>query len=139
LVGKRTIDDPSLVMDVSGSAFITDITAHSYSTSSDIRLKRDISIAPAAPEILELQPRYYQYNSSAHDTPQEYGLIAQEVEAIFPELVRTNGDGFKSVLYDRLGVALLPVVRAQESRIAALERDNAEMKAALASILSRLA
>ena len=139
LVGKRTIDDPSLVMDVSGSAFITDITAHSYSTSSDIRLKRDISVAPIMPGILELQPRYYRYNKSAADSPQEYGLIAQEVEAVLPELVRTNGDGFKSVLYDRLGVVLLPVVLAQGERIEALEKDNAEMKAALASILSKLA
>ena len=138
LVGKRTIDDPSLVMDVSGSAFITDITAHSYSTSSDMRLKRDVRAAPIAPGILELEPRYYQYNSSAPDAPQEYGLIAQEVEAILPELVRTNGDGFKSVLYDRLGVALLPVVRSQGERIAALERENIEINSKLEFILSQI-
>jgi hypothetical protein len=138
LVGKRTIDDPSLVMDVSGSAFITDITAHSFSTSSDLRLKRDVRPAPAIPGVLDLQPRYYQYNSSPADSPHEYGLIAQEVEAILPEAVRTNGDGFKSVLYDRLGVALLPVVKAQESRIAALERENAEIKAAVNRLLEVL-
>lgn len=138
LVGKRTIDDPSLVMDVSGSAFITDITAHSFSTSSDLRLKRDVRSAPVIPGVLDLQPRYYQYNSSPADSPHEYGLIAQEVEAILPEAVRTNGDGFKSVLYDRLGVALLPVVKAQESRIAALERENAEIKAALNRLLEVL-
>ena len=59
----------------------------------------------------------------------EFGLIAEEVAAVLPELVTTYQGDIDGVRYDLLGVALLPVVKSQaaqlaahEERIAALER-----------------
>ena len=127
LVGKRTIDDPTLVLDVSGAAFITDVSTQSISTTSDLRLKQDITPALPNPDILGLEPRFYKYRS-APDGPQEYGLIAQEVETILPEIVRTRPDGFKSVQYDRIGVALIPLIRSQAEQIAALQKELEEVK-----------
>lgn len=59
----------------------------------------------------------------------EFGLIAEEVATVLPELVTYFGGQIDGVRYDLLGVALLPVVKdqaaklaAQEARISALER-----------------
>lgn len=138
LVGRRDIGDPTLVMDVSGSAFITDVFAHSYNTISDMRLKTNIRNVSVSPGLLHVEPRTYNYVSDAEGAPPEFGVMAQEVEAVMPELVRTNPEGFKSVMYDRVGVALLPLVRHQEARIAALERENAEMRGLLMTIAAKL-
>lgn len=137
LVGRRDISDPTFVMDVSGSAFITDIYAHSYNTISDMRLKTNIRNIEIARDLLHIQPRTYNYVSDT-TAPPEFGVLAQEVEAIMPELVRTNADGFKSVMYDRFGVALLPLVKAQASRIEALEKENTEIKEMLKIIVNKL-
>lgn len=134
LIGKSETSDTSLVMDVSGSVFIDTLIANSVSTSSDIRLKENIVGAPLNKEVLNLEPRHYNYISKPD--VREFGLIAQEVEAVAPELVREIG-GYKSVVYDRLGVYLLPIVKAQEERINALETEIAEMKKMMDSIIKK--
>jgi len=57
------------------------------------------------------------------------GLLAQEVEAVAPELVHTDANGFKSVDYGRLSAVLVQAVKEQQSvirdlaaRIATLEQ-----------------
>ena len=119
LVGKNTVSDPSLIMDVSGAAFITDITCQSIATFSDIRLKENIRISEINHKILELNPVYYNYKRAPG--VKEFGLIAQEVEKVAPEIVKPCGEHL-SVQYDRLGVYLIPIVRQQEERIKALEK-----------------
>ena len=47
----------------------------------------------------------------------EIGLIAQEVEKEFPEIVRTDDKGYKSVMYDRLSVILLKAIQEQQTEI----------------------
>ena len=138
ILGKKDTADPSLVMDVSGTAFITDLEVHSLTTTSDMRKKRDITPATMSRGVLSLVPRYYNYIDDPASTPKDFGLIAQEVETVLPEIVRTSADGFKSVAYDRLGAALLPFVREHEDRLGALERENTELKHALAALLAKL-
>lgn len=134
LIGKSETSDSSLILDVSGSAFVETLITQSVSTSSDLRLKENIVSAPVNTAILNLEPRYYNYISKPES--KEYGLIAQEVEEVFPELVKTVG-GYKSVMYDRIGVQLLPIVKAQTERINVLEKEVAEMKALLAAVLKK--
>jgi hypothetical protein len=118
LLGKQSVTDPTLIMDVSGAAFISELTCESIATFSDIRLKENISVAPVNRKILELKPAFYEYKSKPGI--QEYGLIAQEVEKAAPEIVKPAGD-FLSVQYDRLGVYLIPIVKEQQERIEKLE------------------
>jgi hypothetical protein len=138
LVGTKEATDPTLVMDVSGNAFITDLQVHSLTTTSDIRKKRDITHAEVPKGVLGLVPRYYNYIDDPADSPRDFGLIAQEVEATLPEIVRTSAEGFKSVAYDRLGAALLPFVKEHDERLAALEKENAELKHALVTLMEKL-
>lgn len=47
----------------------------------------------------------------------EFGLIAEEVALTLPEIVTYYGGEIDGVRYDLLGVALLPVVQAQQAQI----------------------
>jgi hypothetical protein len=58
---------------------------------------------------------------------QDFGVIAQKVQAVFPKAVRTRPDGSLAVDYEKLGVLAFPALIEQEERIARLEAIVAEL------------
>jgi hypothetical protein len=58
----------------------------------------------------------------------QIGMIAQELEKEFPELVMTGKDGYKSIEYDKFTAVLLEVLKTQEKEIELLEEEIAELK-----------
>jgi len=124
LLGKTMSSDPTLTLDVSGVSFFKDIVTDSLSTRSDRRFKENIVTYKPVPKLLDLEPKLYNYIGGSTI---ELGLIAQDVEEVAPELVRTQ-HGMKSLQYDRLGVLLLPIVREQAERLKNLEKDVNDMK-----------
>lgn len=124
VLGKMTSNDPSLVMDVSGTSFFKNLVTESLSTRSDRRFKENIVTYRPLEKILDLQPKTYNYIGG---TTTELGLIAQDVEEVVPELVTTL-KGMKSLQYDRIGVLLLPLVKEQSERIRRLEKELSDMK-----------
>jgi hypothetical protein len=49
------------------------------------------------------------------------GLLAQDVEAVAPELAGTDDRGFKNVDYERLSAFLVEAVKELAARLVALE------------------
>jgi hypothetical protein len=49
------------------------------------------------------------------------GIIAQDIELEFPELVTTDASGYKAVAYDRLAVVLVEALKEQQKKIGDLE------------------
>jgi uncharacterized coiled-coil protein SlyX len=113
---------------------------------SDRRLKQDIVDAePMLARLMQLPFRRYHYKD-APDARLEFGVIAQEVESLFPDLVATGTDGMKTVgytsfatiackalqEYKTLNDADLSKLNAQiqekDARIAALEAKLAEQE-----------
>jgi hypothetical protein len=41
----------------------------------------------------------------------DIGVIAQEIEAVFPELVTTRANGYKAVKYDKLVAVLIEAIK----------------------------
>lgn len=122
--------------------FDGDTQARGYYNSSDARLKKDIVDMPQSlARILKLRPVTYRWKSDGAERPLQLGLIAQEVQKIAPEVIRTDAKtGMLSINY----VELLPVVikavqeqqaviRQQDARIAALERERAPVTSSLFS------
>lgn len=82
--------------------------AYIYS-SSDIRLKENIHTLPnALDNVLKLHGVSFDWKK---DGTSGVGLIAQEVERVYPELVSTGADGVKSVAYGNLVGPLVEAVR----------------------------
>ncbi|MEV3858485.1 tail fiber domain-containing protein [Streptomyces sp. NPDC050095] len=103
--------------------------------TSSLRFKqnvRDIGIAPDA--VLSLRPRLYDRRPKEEGGDyrrDEFGLIAEEVAETLPEIVTYDEQGrIDALRYDLLGVALLPVVQAQERRLRDLEARLAALGAA---------
>ena len=86
---------------------------------------------PVNKDILSLNTYTYNYKSKPGDT--DIGVIAQEVEAIAPHIVKEHG-GMKTVQYDRFGVLLLPIVKEQQERIERLEEELYAFKTLLAKL-----
>jgi hypothetical protein len=85
--------------------------------SSDARLKRDVqAFPPTLHKLVQLTAvdfywRADQFPERHFGSSRSYGLIAQEVEKVFPEMVSRDGQGYKTVDYTRLPLLLLQAVR----------------------------
>jgi hypothetical protein len=89
--------------------------------SSSIRYKENVvDMSGASDRIYKLRPTVFNYKTHPHRT--SYGLIAEEVETSFPELVAYNSDKEpESVKYHDLPVLLLNELQKMAKRIAFLE------------------
>ncbi|MEL6635047.1 MAG: tail fiber domain-containing protein, partial [Bacteroidota bacterium] len=118
-------------------------------SSSDRRLKRNIKEEQGALERIKLLGTYtYEYRTDEYDymnlpTQLQHGLIAQEVEKVFPELVSTFNHPvemrdsennlleessvvpFKSVNYVSLIPILTAAIQELEAKVAKLEKEKA--------------
>ena len=112
-----------------------DVYARGNQLTSDSRYKKDIQTLPSAlKNILSLRGVSY-YWKDRSDNTEQIGVIAQEVEKIYPQLVHTNEDGYKSVAYSNLVSPLIEAVKelhalyqGHADRIALLEMQNAELR-----------
>ena len=79
--------------------------------NSDRRLKRDIRPIQDALASLDAITgvKYYWIDPSMHNEGEQIGLIAQNVEKVYPQAVITGSDGIKSVSYMGL---IAPVIQA---------------------------
>ncbi|MGC9334925.1 MAG: tail fiber domain-containing protein [Anaerolineae bacterium] len=98
--------------------------AHSHGYS-DVRLKTDIApIGDPLEKALEIRGVTFRWEEeSGLELPPgtQVGVIAQELEQIFPELVHESPAGFKVVDYPMLTPILLEAIREQQAYISELE------------------
>ena len=92
--------------------------------NSDMRLKDNIeSLGNTISDILKLDGKSY-----TREGRDEIGLLAQDVELIYPELVSVDENGILSVNYQALTPVLINGVKDQEARIAKQEERIAKLE-----------
>lgn len=98
----------SLMVYITGGLLATgDISAF-----SDISLKKNISkLESPIEKINKINGVEFEWNENAHNSGKSYGVIAQEVEEVFPHAVKTQEDGLKTVDYNKLIPALIEAVK----------------------------
>jgi hypothetical protein len=112
--------------------------------ASDARFKRDVvSFEPMLNKVAALRPVHFywradEFPSRVFGSKQSYGLMAQEVEEILPELVTTDDEGYKAVNYSKLPLLALQAIRELKERNDALETQNAAILRRLAELEARL-
>ncbi len=85
--------------------------------SSDARFKRDIaSFSRMLDKVSRLRPVTYfwraeEFPDRQFGASQSFGLIAQEVEALIPDMVTTDAQGYKAVNYSKLPLLTLQAVK----------------------------
>lgn len=89
--------------------------------SSDRRLKRDIEpVGGALERIVKLRGVHFHWKDPARDPRPRLGFIAQDVAALFPELVSEGPDGMLALDHDGLLAPLVEAVREQQAQITEL-------------------
>jgi Chaperone of endosialidase len=102
------------------------VSATVFTSTSDEHLKTNINtITDSLSKIHRLKGITFNYREGNHPG---VGVIAQDVEQIFPELVSVNGDGYKSVAYDGLIGLLIEAVKEQQQQINYLNIQMNEMR-----------
>jgi hypothetical protein len=89
--------------------------------SSSIRFKEDIhDMAGASQRLFNLRPVTFRYTQAYIDggKPTQYGLIAEEVAEVFPELAVRDADGqVETVHYETLNVLLLNELKKEHEEV----------------------
>lgn len=103
------------------------VSAPAFYYTSDINLKKDICPIPdTLAKIDKLNGVYFKWKDSNQPS---MGMIAQDVEKIFPEAVTKNSEtGLKSVDYGKMVAPLIEAVKIQQKEIEKLEARVAELE-----------
>ena len=120
-----------------------------YVDASDRRFKKDIEGLEGAMDVLrELRGVRYvideegeaakSRNMRGGGTRFELGFIAQEVEEVLPELVRTHEDGYKGVMYARAVPVVVEAVKELEEEIRDVREENERLRGTVGDLMRRL-
>ncbi|WP_339795116.1 tail fiber domain-containing protein, partial [uncultured Imperialibacter sp.] len=118
------------VTNVSGATTGGTLTIDGSGTfsTSDIRLKENIRpLENPLDKILATEGLSYNYKAeSSQDV--HFGVIAQEIEKLFPHMVKENQQGFKTVNYTELIPVLIEAIKEQQKLIEKLMADLSDEK-----------
>jgi hypothetical protein len=106
-----------------------DITAY---YTSDKRHKNNIQTIPNALEkVTKLNGVTWEWNDDVHEvtksTPKT-GLIAQEVQEVLPEVVKTRDDGFLALDYSKMMGLMVEAIKEQQTQIHSLTLEIEKLK-----------
>lgn len=137
--GIRTSTDNYGRIGESSKRFYQCYVKNSYSTNgfwedSDERLKNIIKpIQVDLDEISKLRKIYYIWKNPKDVQSLQLGMIAQDVQRLYPELVSVDKEsGYLSLAYDRLSVVALAAIDELYNMIKTLRKENEELKGRLA-------
>ncbi len=100
------------------------------SITSSRRFKQDIEdLSDSTETLLALRPVSFRYRAHGPQGPRQYGLIAEEVYDVSPELVGRDKDGeIDSVAYDKVYALMLKQIQEQQRIIERLESRLSEIE-----------
>lgn len=129
-INKRA---PSVALDVIGDINFTGV----MNDVSDIRQKEDIrSLANVLERLQSVHGVSFVMKNDPTRT-REIGLIAQDVEKVFPGLVKTY-NGVKSLNYQGMIGPLVEAVKELDTRNQTLNAENAELKQMIHALSARM-
>ena len=96
--------------------------------SSDARLKSNIvTLGPTLISLMQLDAKRYTMKADK-EQKQKIGLLAQEVQKVFPELVSEDKNGMLAVNYQALVPVLINALKEQEGNYNELEKELSELE-----------
>lgn len=119
---------PASTLDVNGNIKASGtVTANGTVLTSDLRYKKDLQkLQSILPLLDQLNAYTYffktdEFKDKNFSDKKQIGMIAQEVEKVFPELVSTDAKGYKSLNYAQFTAVLLEAVKELNSEVSALK------------------
>lgn len=115
---SNTATTSALCWNTVTGAVTYDGTIGSCNTSDENLKVIDKTLTDGLDKILSLHPVYFHWKDPRqYGEGERIGFMAQDVEKFYPELVATDGNGFKSLAYDKLTAPLISAVQEQQKEI----------------------
>lgn len=115
LTNARQADVGAPDLDAANGTFSGTVTATEYNSTSDITLKENlVNIKSPLDAINTLNGYHFTWKENGDGA---YGVVAQEIEALFPEMVREGKDGIKRVSYDSLIPVLIEAIKELKKKV----------------------
>lgn len=107
-----------------------------YVDSDEANLAEVEPLCHVLGKLCELLPKTFEWDVSTDvDSPgKKIGLVAHEVEEVFPEAVKTNNDGTQAVECSALVAVLVKAVQEQASTLDAMQTRLEELEERLAAL-----
>ena len=118
------------IVQVNGTLIMTAV----FSPSDERQKKNIVPLKASLDKVMHLQGVSYEwrteeYSGRGFGKGKEIGLIAQNVEAVIPELVISDSKGYKALAYDKLIPVLVEAIKEQEAVIREQEKQNIQKEA----------
>ena len=115
--------------------FDGNIWADAFYYNSDIRLKDNITpLVDPLGKVSQLDGVSFVWKASGRES---IGLIAQDVELVYPQIIGTDADGMKSINYPLLVAPLIEAVKEQQQQIDALQAELQMLRAEIEELKAR--
>ena len=88
-------------------------------------------------KIKQLKVFNYTFKKDEKKTP-HVGVIAQDLQKVFPDAVKKGADGFLSIRFEDMFFAVINAIKELDSRVTVLEKENKELKNQIKEQNSRL-
>ena len=105
-----------------------------WTQASDERFKKNVKpIENSLGKIAQLNPVTYEWKNETYPDKnfqdgKQVGLIAQDVEKVFPSLVSTDSEGYKSIDYSKINVLLIEAMQEQQKSVDELKKEVTELR-----------
>lgn len=104
------------------------VRATAFLYSSDYRLKKNIeTITNALDDVQKLEGVRFEWKDK-NKVGKNFGMIAQDVEKILPELVSTDDNGMKAIQYGNIVAVLIEAIKEQQKQLDYLEEEIERLK-----------
>jgi hypothetical protein len=114
----------------------TTTIAGDLNVNSDARLKANIiSLGSTLAKVLQIDGKSYTMKKD-ENKKQKIGVLAQDIEKVFPELV-SESNGVKSVNYQGLVPVLINALKEQQTEIDTYRDEVSELKEMVQALVSR--
>lgn len=91
--------------------------------NSDARMKTNIQpLSSVLSQLRRLNGYSYNWINKSRDSEEQIGLLAQEVQKVYPQLVKQNDKGELSVNYMGIVPLLIEAIKEQDKKIEALQQ-----------------
>jgi len=141
-ISNDGVDGKGLTFDMQGNAsFGQDVTVNgNFYTPSDRRLKTNIeTLGNVLQKIDQLRGVKFEYKDQhKYASGAKIGVIAQELQKVYPAMVTTGKDGFLKVDYTQLTGMLIQAVKEQQKQIEELQTRMNNQQEQINSILKKI-
>ena len=115
--------------DKNTTLYLNDVVISNLSSFSDINLKDNIINLPEdkTHSLLDLNPTQFTFKTDAKKNI-HYGFIAQDLEQVYPELVKDSEKGYRKVNYIELIPLIISKMKEMQNEIDELKKHQLELK-----------